>query len=91
MSHKITTRVVPAVILLSLLGTGAAQAFCFFKGNDRRADSYKTRMPAVGFMPAGYQGYPYSPLQRGWYGNPSLLPQQQPYDNRYDIGTGMQH
>ncbi|HUT40993.1 MAG TPA: hypothetical protein VM011_06575 [Gammaproteobacteria bacterium] len=91
MSHRIATRAVPAIILLTLLGTGAAQAFCFLKGNDRRADFSNSRMPAIGFSPAVFQGYPYSPAQPAWYGNPAALPQQPYYDNRYGAGTGLQH
>jgi hypothetical protein len=91
MSHRIATRAVPAIILLTLLGTGAAQAFCFLKGNDRRADFSNSRMPAIGFSPAVYQGYPYSPVQPAWYGNPAGLAQQPYYDNRYGTGTGLQH
>lgn len=91
MSHRITTRVVPAIILLSLLGTGVAQAFCFLKNSDRRANFNNSRMPAIGFSPAAFQGYPYNPVQPAWYGNPAALPQQHQYDYRYNTGTGLQH
>ena len=92
MSYKITTRIVPAVILLSLLGTGMAQAqaFCFLKDNDRRANFNNGRMPAIGFNPAGLQGYLYSPVQPVRYGNPGVMPRQLPYDKRYGAGTGLQ-
>lgn len=91
MTYKITTRIVPAVILLSLLGTGVAQAFCFMKNHDRRANFSNNRMPAIGFSPAALEGYQVSPVQPGWYVYPTALPQQLPYDSRYDVDSGLQH
>lgn len=91
MTRKITTRVAPALILLSLLATDVAQAFCFLKDHDRRANRNYGRMPAIGFNPSTW-GYPYSPVQPGWYGNQALLPQQLPYDTRRDdVRSGLQH
>jgi hypothetical protein len=82
----------PAIVLLSLLGTGVAQAFCFLKNKDRGASYSNSRMPAIGFSPAVYQGYPYRPLQPGWYGYQTVAPQQLPYDNRYlTTESGLQH
>ncbi len=91
MTHRITTRAVPAIILFSLLGTGVAQAFCFMKGHDRHTNFGDNRMPAIGFSPAALQGYFYSPVQPGWYGYTTVLPQQLPNDSRHDVGSGLQH
>jgi hypothetical protein len=91
MSNNITTRVIPVIVLLSLLGTGVAQAFCFLKGHDRSASYNNSRMPAVGFTPAAYPGYSYGPVLPGWDSNPAVLPQQQPYDNYYGAGTVLRH
>lgn len=92
MFHRITLRVVPAIILLSLLGTGVAQAFCFLKNSERRNGHSNGRMPAIGFSPSVYQGYPYSPLQQpARYEDRNLVPQQPLYDSRYTAGSGLQH
>lgn len=92
MTHRIATRVLPAIILLSLLGTGAAQAFCFLKNNDRRENFTGYPMPAIGFSPALYRDYPYGTLQPAWYGgHRSVLPQQPlPYEGRYGTGSDLQ-
>lgn len=82
-------RVLPVIILLSLLGTGTAEAFCFLKNKERRADFTGYPMPAIGFSPATYRDYANALPQSGWYGgNRSALPQPSlPYDNRYDTGS----
>lgn len=88
MTHRIATRVVPAIVLLSLLGTGTAQAFCFLKKNERRMDYGSSRMPAIGFSPTVFQDYPsYAPLPMTRYGNPAMPPQQPANDSRYDTGS----
>jgi len=93
MTHRIETRAVPAILLLALLGTDAAQAFCFLKDHDRRTNYYDGRMPAIGFNPAVFRDYQYSPVPPGWYDDQATLPRRQPheYDVRPDTGYGLQH
>jgi hypothetical protein len=93
MFKRIATRVMPAVVLLSLLGTGTAQAFCFMKHNDRRANFSGYPVPAIGFSPAYYRDYPYGTLQPAWYeGQRSTVPQQPArYDDRYNPGSDLRY
>ncbi|MGD8619869.1 MAG: hypothetical protein PVH54_11875 [Gammaproteobacteria bacterium] len=93
MLKRIATRVLPAVVFLSLLATGAAQAFCFLKHNDRRADFSSYPIPAIGFSPAYYRDYPYGTLQPAWYeGQRSIMPQQPSrYEDRYGAGSDLRY
>lgn len=89
MALRFTMRVLPAIVLLSLLGTGAAQAFCFLKNNDRRANYSGYPMPAIGFSPSLLRDYQYrvQPPVR-YAGERSLLPQPPLPSDGYYSSTG---
>lgn len=60
------------LVVMALLWTGLAQAFCFSfgTGKHRRADYYRGPFPAPGFPARGYPAYLLAPPVPGWYGPP---------------------
>jgi hypothetical protein len=66
-----------AVVLLQLVWVDAASAFSFCfsfggGGNHRERNHYQ-QMPAVGFNPGYWQGYPHSPVPGNPYAAPSTV------------------
>ncbi len=73
------------VLLMAWMDAAWAFSFCFSSGGggNHRSRYFDGNIPAIGFRPDYWQGYPYNPVYNAWYMAPGL---QQPAQEQYQQG-----